>query len=139
MHQSLPVAKTLASIVPHLSASCVVCEHAEEDHFHLFHECPLAGATWTQFLPSSTMHNYQLFFTLDWKEWIAFNLSDAVGLNRKIFFTVVCWHLWCFCNRCVFDQFFKVEQKILSWKPPAKPAFKLNIEVYHHEDRTYAI
>lgn len=37
------------------------------------------------------------------------------------------------------DQFFKVEQKILSWKPPAKPAFKLNIEVYHHEDRTYAI
>lgn len=53
MHQSLPVVKTLAWIVPHLSASCVVCEHAEEDHFHLFHECPLAGATWTRFLPSS--------------------------------------------------------------------------------------
>ncbi|KAJ8420301.1 LOW QUALITY PROTEIN: hypothetical protein Cgig2_009378 [Carnegiea gigantea] len=37
------------------------------------------------------------------------------------------------------DQFFKVEQKIPSWKPPAKPAFKLSIEVYHHADRTYAI
>ena len=58
LHKSLPVASLLHHSIPTISAQCVICGSSEEDHLHLFRECPFASATWTKFLPSLMTNQY---------------------------------------------------------------------------------
>lgn len=85
MYKSLPLAKILARLIPGLYPSCVTCGFEAEDHFHLFRDCPLAGATWTHLLPDCNPNNCKLFFSLDWQEWMEFSLSSTVGPNGVSF------------------------------------------------------
>jgi len=39
----------------------------------------------------------------------------------------------------VQDHLYTTEQRIISWKPPAPTAFKINIDALRSEDRTYAV
>ena len=90
LHKSLPLAHLLAPFIMGLSPSCVVCGAAVEDLFHLFRDCPLAGTTWTRFLPVCDPNSYNKFFALDWQEWLEFNLSNTLGTRWHIIFAVVC-------------------------------------------------
>jgi len=37
------------------------------------------------------------------------------------------------------DHLHNSEQRIISWKPPSQPAFKININDYQSEDITYVV
>ena len=78
-HKSLPVVACLARFLQTLLARCVICGHDTEYHMHLFRDCPFASVTWTKFLPQSDAKDYELFFSLDWPEWIRFNLSFTLS------------------------------------------------------------
>jgi len=47
LHKSLPMTHLLAQSIMGLFPPCVVCGVAVKDLFHMFIDCPLAGATWT--------------------------------------------------------------------------------------------
>jgi len=37
------------------------------------------------------------------------------------------------------DHLFTTKHRILTWKPPAPAAFKINVDAYHSTDRTVAV
>lgn len=37
------------------------------------------------------------------------------------------------------DSLYTTEQRIISWKPPHPPGYKINIDAYQSDDRTFAI
>ena len=46
--------------------------------------------------------NLDLFFNLNWNEWLAFNIS--LHQNWFALFTVVIWHIWIYRNKAIFEQ-----------------------------------
>ncbi|KAJ8452751.1 hypothetical protein Cgig2_005087 [Carnegiea gigantea] len=70
--------------------------------------------------------------------WAKDKLFDDIGIqNGKGANTSFWYDKW--LPMGPLDQFFNIEQNIITWKPPAKPTFEINVEAFHNEDRTMAM
>jgi len=94
------------------------------------------------------------------------NLSQSLNLSPywPTKFAIIVWHIWCYRNCYVFDKaclrtqavwqrsvgdiadvfkmqdsLYNTEQRIISWKPPLPPGYKLNVDAYQSDDQTFAI
>jgi len=97
-HHLLSLASLLVCFIPNLLPHYVICGFNLEDHLHLFRDCPFAIATWTKFLPRLSIQNYDVFFMLEWKDWIKFNLSLNLSPYWPVKFAVIVFVLKLFTN-----------------------------------------
>lgn len=138
-------------------ASCPICHSSDETLLHLFRDCPRAANIWRAFpMPSSISSS----FSLDWTSWINAQLHChsvvTDGFKWCNLFVFVCWYIWKWRNKQVFDSNFvmptcfanivwkyaidwrKAQNKsnsaplynfsMLSWQKPSAGSFKLNID-----------
>jgi len=105
-----------------------------------------------------------IFFYLDWMDWFNFDLSSHLSPVWHIKCATIVWHIWCYRIRCVFDKaciitrivwkhiyrdiahaftmqdcLYNTKQRIISWKPPIKSAYKINMDAFQSDDRMFAI
>ncbi|KAL6184070.1 hypothetical protein ACLB2K_045474 [Fragaria x ananassa] len=73
-------------------SSCSICNGAAETFLHLFRDCPQAQLVWNTISKPTFISNS---FTLDWQ-----------GIKWCDFFIGVCWFLWKWRNKKIFDTSF---------------------------------
>ena len=155
-HEILPSSFFLSCRIPNFNPQCVLCDQAGESLIHLFRDCCVALMLWTEILKrhKPLNYNHNLFFSLDWVDWISFNLHQSDAWVTK--FTTALSHLWCSRNKGVFEaavthprfllnrvmadfftnlKAFRVEDSkvsggtpVLRWKPPRSGFLKLNTD-----------
>ena len=62
------MARLLNRLIPNILACYVLRGYHVGDHAHLFRDCPFASATWSKFLPQTSMHHHELFLKLGWQD-----------------------------------------------------------------------
>lgn len=131
------------------------CRFVSESHIHLFRDCWESGILWSfifQRLRTNWNFNFRSFFSLTWKDWLIFNLSQ--DKDWKVLFCVAMWPICISRNNAVFEQKLKKSfsvynsfyvdyistKKIMQgqetqipklpqipWSPPAYDFLKLNV------------
>ncbi|KAL2940927.1 hypothetical protein RDABS01_029277 [Bienertia sinuspersici] len=152
----LPVGTVLGQKIEGFSPLCARCLDNNEDHLHLFRDCPSSFSFWCSVITkTNTVFNERhIFFLGSWQEWIGFNMKQS-DLWRTTF-AVGCWHIWIMRNKAVFDgkmlhpsfvfnRFYVdycltnvtfqtnlakplIQSQLALWRPAQPGAYKLNID-----------
>ncbi|KAK9948691.1 hypothetical protein M0R45_004256 [Rubus argutus] len=137
--------------------SCKFCPGVPESMVHLLRDCPHAQLVWNAVNVPQSM---QQTFNLDWNGWISANTLQANckwhSFVWKDFFIFICWFIWKWRNKGVFDvqfiwptnplevilnyasEWFSVSKvdnnpsekrpALLHWQKPLPGVFKLNVD-----------
>ncbi|XVF28451.1 hypothetical protein REPUB_Repub15cG0030300 [Reevesia pubescens] len=88
--------------------ACPRCENTIESHLHLLRDCSTSKAIWSRWFHGQ---HFERFCALPFRDWMKFNLSRKNvlvedGIPWPIYFSFVCWIIWKFRNKCVFETGF---------------------------------
>ncbi|CAN1164676.1 Putative ribonuclease H protein At1g65750 [Linum perenne] len=79
------------------NSECGICAGVAENCEHILRNCPAAKQVWEKVLGIGSRDP---FFTMQWEDWWASNLSDS---QRRSEFGYTCWILWKCRNERVFE------------------------------------
>lgn len=80
LHQSLPTRDVIRSYAPATDSACVLCDHAQEDHAHLFFNCSYYAHVIQFIFVVAGIHSLPLI----WNDLVAFILYfNATSIQRK--------------------------------------------------------
>lgn len=98
-----------------LDHCCPHCIGIPETMIHLFRDWPKARAVWIVIGSPSTMQRAE---RLDWEAWIAANIFQKnckfLDFDWSHLFIFVCWFIWKWRNKYIFDVHFKGPVNVVS-------------------------
>lgn len=104
---------------------CIHCPNQPETMLHLSRDCPKANVIWMSIGSPTTI---QRTFCLDWNNWVGANILQRdckfLGFNWNQLFIFICWFIWKWRNKGIFDPCFcdphnassSILQYISEWK-----------------------
>ncbi|GAU36844.1 hypothetical protein TSUD_213680 [Trifolium subterraneum] len=92
-----------------VSPTCSICGNDDETMIHTLRDCIYATGIWLRLVSSNQITNF--FSSFDCREWIFLNLNTKNFGNQqeswKSIFMVVCWHIWTWRNKAIFEEDFQ--------------------------------